>query len=402
MKKITLIATIILLPVIAVAQIKSARTFTLRIKMNKADKNTRVYLAYQVDGKKIIDSATQRNGFYTFSGFVDQPLNATLVADNEGLGVQALIKRTKQGGNIDLMPCYIHPGVINIKTDKFIANAIFSGSDINADNERLKAMLKPIRDRQIIISNRLKQGNYIVDFKQHPPLKKALPVTDSLKINQMIRQLDSLKEAEKPVLKKFICANPHSYIALIALERYAGSFPDLRVIEPMYNNLSAAVRNTIAGKEYREFLFADKNLVVGSRAPDFVQHDTMNRPISLSSFKGRYVLLDFWASWCGPCRAASPELVQIFNQFRGKNFTILGISLDAADGRQAWLNAIKNDGMTWAQVSDLKHWDNQVAKLYGIRVIPQNFLINPEGIIIAKGLDSQQLRKKLEEVLTAQ
>jgi len=136
------------------------------------------------------------------------------------------------------------------------------------------------------------------------------------------------------------------------------------------------------------------------KAPDFTLTDTSGNTVSLSSFKGKYVLVDFWASWCGPCRRENPNVVKVFNKFRDKNFTILSISLDRPDAKDKWLDAIHKDGLTWTHVSDLKYWDNEVAKQYGIRAIPQNLLIDPQGKIIAKNLRGEDLDAKLTELFT--
>src|SRR5690554_3266195 len=141
-----------------------------------------------------------------------------------------------------------------------------------------------------------------------------------------------------------------------------------------------------------------KKLVIGTLAPDFTQNDTIGNPISLASFKGQYVLLDFWASWCGPCRRENPNLVDAYNKYKDKNFTILGISLDRPDGKEKWIQAIHDDNLAWTQVSDLKHWNNEVAKLYGIRSIPQSYLLDPEGRIIATNLRGIGLHEKLAEL----
>jgi peroxiredoxin len=396
MKKIILLVAGFLLPLITIAQEKD---FILKVQISNADKNTRVYLAYQIYGKKIIDSAVQKNEVYIISGKSDRPLNATLVFDNEGLGIQALIQKTKQGGDINALKFYIYPGIINLKTDKLIKNLVFIKSPMNTDYLRLQTMLKPIQDRQMYISNQLKAGNYVHSGNEKPS-EKPLTVSQSLVVHNLVRELDSLKTATRPILKKFISQNPNSYISLVSLEEYAGSFPDLTVIEPMYNHLGSVVKNTITGKTYYKFLMDRKNLIAGTPAPLFTQNDTAGNPVSLSSFRGKYILLDFWASWCGPCRQDNPELVKIFNDFKGKNFTILGISFDEMDGKKSWIKAIKEDQLNWTQVSDLKHWDNQLVKLYGVGAIPQSFLIDPNGIIIAKGLDTKELRKKLEEILS--
>jgi peroxiredoxin len=132
---------------------------------------------------------------------------------------------------------------------------------------------------------------------------------------------------------------------------------------------------------------------------EFTQNDTLGKPVSLSDFKGKYVLIDFWASWCGPCRAENPNVVKAYNNYKDKDFTVLGVSLDQPGKQEAWLNAIHKDSLTWTHVSDLKFWDNAVAQLYGIRAIPQNLLLDPSGKIIAKNIRGEELKKKLEEVM---
>ena len=133
------------------------------------------------------------------------------------------------------------------------------------------------------------------------------------------------------------------------------------------------------------------------QAPDFTLPDTTGTPVSLSSFKGKYVLVDFWASWCGPCRQENPNVVRAYNQFKDKNFTILGVSLDK--NKNAWLEAIKNDGLTWNHVSDLKYWNSEAAALYDVQSIPYNVLIDPDGKIIAEDLRGGNLIKTLGSVL---
>jgi len=139
-------------------------------------------------------------------------------------------------------------------------------------------------------------------------------------------------------------------------------------------------------------------VMVGSPAPAFTRPDLDGKPVSLKSFSGKVVLVDFWASWCGPCRRENPNVVKVFNKFKDKNFTILSVSLDQPTGREKWLEAIHKDGLTWTHVSDLKYWDNAVAKQYAIRAIPQNFLLDPQGKIIAKNLRGEDLDAKLTEV----
>lgn len=136
---------------------------------------------------------------------------------------------------------------------------------------------------------------------------------------------------------------------------------------------------------------------VGMEAPDFTLPDPNGKMISLKSLRGKYVLLDFWASWCGPCREENPNVVKAFQQFKGKNFTVLGVSLDKT--KDQWLAAIAKDGLTWNHVSDLKFWDSSVVPLYGINAIPTNFLLDPQGKVIASDLRGDALTAKLREVL---
>ena len=162
------------------------------------------------------------------------------------------------------------------------------------------------------------------------------------------------------------------------------------IIEPV-------AMNNEFGEALSGFLAEEKMFAQGSLAPDFTQNDTDGKPVSLSSLRGKYVLVDFWASWCGPCRQENPNLVNAFNQYKDKNFTVLGVSLDR--DRTKWLQAIGDDRLTWTHVSDLGFWNNAAAKLYKIQSIPQNFLLDPQGRIVAKNLRGEVLHNYLRELL---
>ncbi|MEO7046466.1 MAG: TlpA disulfide reductase family protein, partial [Ferruginibacter sp.] len=131
--------------------------------------------------------------------------------------------------------------------------------------------------------------------------------------------------------------------------------------------------------------------------PDFALADTSGKIVKLSKLRGKYVLVDFWASWCAPCRRENPNVVEAYKKFHDKGLDIVGVSLDTK--KDAWLKAINHDGLTWYHVSDLKGWNGHIEKEFGIKVVPTNFLLDKDGKVIAKNLRGEALQKKLEELL---
>jgi peroxiredoxin len=283
----------------------------------------------------------------------------------------------------------VEQGTMVLTGKDSVVNAIITGSPINKDYLQLLAMMKPVDDSQLNLS--------IALSKMTKEQRSAPGFGDSL-----TRLQETMGTQRKQVAEQYIRKNPGSYASLIALRDYIpGGFPDPDKLQPLFELLSPQVRETLDGKEFMNMLTTIRLVKIGTVAPDFIEKDVTGKPVGLSQFRGKYVLLDFWASWCGPCREDNPTLVKLYNRFKNKNFIIVGVSLDKPEGKAAWLKAIRDDQLAWPQVSDLKGWASGVPKLYGVRSIPQNFIIDPEGKIVAAQLHGEELHRFLEQLFAA-
>jgi len=315
-----------------------------------------VTMGYPDGGKYRTDTASIRGGKFEFKGTIDRP----------------------QLAEIDLiMP---RPaGKKGHKTDD-------GGDNASGKNTALFYM----EDNISVNFDNAGVGNVTGGGKEEQAYKEF--IAESKEKNKS----NPSEEVFQQNIADFMSKHPDAYISLDMLEMFAGAMQP-KTFEPMLNSLSPRMQNTKKAQAWKKKLNEAKRFDVGQLAVDFTLNDKDGHAISLSSYKGRYVLLDFWASWCGPCRAENPNVLAAYNKYKDKNFQVLSVSID--DNKNAWLKAVAEDKLPWTQVSDLKGANSDVAKLYNIDEIPQNLLIDPTGKIVGRNLRGNDLNKMLAEIL---
>jgi peroxiredoxin len=379
MKKLFFIISA-LLPTLVFAQ-APANNFTINGKVGNVGIPAQAYLFYQVGANKIVDSALVLNGNFTINGFLADPSYAMLVIDHQGVGIPKL------GNTPDMLTFFLDKANMSIATTKdSVKSAVITGSAMNDDSKLLAEQLKPIND----------------DAKKLNDEKNATPQSQQGSAEfqrEMQGKYKSLQDRQRKTFTNFIKSHPKSYMSLMAIGQMSKQGIDPVELITLFGSLDTTIKDLEIAKSLKKSIDDLTVLSIGSIAPDFTQPDVNGTPVKLSSFRGKYVLLDFWASWCGPCRMENPNVVKAYNKYKDKNFTIMGVSLDSPTGKADWKAAIQKDGLTWTQVSDLKYGDNAAAILYSVQSIPANFLLDPNGKIVAKNLRGSDLDDKLAELL---
>ncbi|HEY8955474.1 TlpA disulfide reductase family protein [Chitinophaga sp.] len=328
--------------------------FTINGSLRKADHQTWAHLYYQLEGKQIHDSARITDGRFRLTGNITTPVKANIYVTTPSDG--------KRGPYVGA-GFYLEAGNITVANADTGRQIHVSGTPLNEAYNQLKQSLS----------------------------KASTPKADSAQ-----NTYDAISRRRQDIYQEFVKKHPDSWISLDLVLNEIGGLTDLQQKDSLFNTLSPELKNSTAGIAFTKTVEQAKLLLPGNPAPDFTEKDTAGIAISLKDFRGKYVLIDFWASWCMPCRAENPHVLKAYEKYKDRNFTVLGVSLDRS--RADWIKAIREDHLPWQQISSLDPQNAEGAKKYAIRFIPQNYLVSPEGKIIAANLRGEEL-KKLDELL---
>ncbi len=366
----------LLLTVSCLAQAQQPLSYTVKGKLGTISAPAKVYL---VRGSTVLDSAAVKNGAFELKGTTAEPVSADLILRSNGrLGSLS----GSLGGRTRL---FLEPGTVVVSSSDSLAHATLKGGPVTADYLRLQELFKPITANMQSFSDELQQ---IPEAQRQAPVFRERVQTTFEAFN---KQLATAAYA-------FARTNPKSWVSLDALMGMQMlDLPAYATVGPVYEGLSTQLQNSVAGRQYGELVKGLKAVAVGAQAPEFAQQTPDGKTVSLRDYRGKYVLVDFWASWCGPCRQENPAVIKAYNEYKGRNFDVLSVSLDEEKNRAKWVKAIADDQLPWTQVSDLKGWENAAARLYHISGIPQNYLIDPNGKILASNLKGEGLRAALAQ-----
>ncbi|OUJ72146.1 redoxin domain-containing protein [Hymenobacter crusticola] len=367
----------VLVPLGATAQSKPVPPAAFLVQGSLPATKARMgYLYYKKDTQSIVDSAAVHNGRFQFKGAVPALPQATLVLPAPGIPADRSPER---------LPIYLEKGTITVAGTDRVMYAAAEGTPLNHESTNLAAQVQSFRKQLDAL---------YAAYEALPAAERATPAAEA-KLDQ---EANAVYEKRQQVYAAYLKAHPANPYSLYVLESYVGPMPQASSYAALFGALDPSVRSSPYGKVMQQRIEQLQRVAIGAVAPDFSQANPDGKQLKLSALRGEYVLIDFWASWCAPCRQENPNLVKLYNAYKAKGFTVLGVSLDNAQQRAAWLKAIDQDSLPWPQVSSLTK-PNPVALTYGVNAIPQNFLLDPQGRILAVNLRGEELSKKLAELL---
>jgi peroxiredoxin len=346
--------------------------FNITGKITGAPDSSTFILQKRVPGKYVkLDSAMVLKGeFKIKGGAVDYPEKVTMIVKGKRGGFEFFLENhdITITGNIDSLD-----------------NVRITGSATQDENKTYIESLAPFDQK---------------DKALNDEYKAARTAGDKTKMAEIEKRAETIYNERNSFIKEYVKSHPASFIvpSLIQGLSYEMDAPE---IDMMVNALDTNVAKVNTIVDLKKRIAVMKSVAVGQKAPDFTLNDVNDKPVALSSKigKSKLLLIDFWASWCGPCRAENPNVVKVWKEFNKKGFDVFSVSLDRPGQKDNWLKGIKDDQLTWTHVSDLKYWDCEAAKLYAVNSIPANFLLDETGTIIARNLRGEDLGAKVKELL---
>ncbi len=353
--------------------------YTLNVSADVEDEQQLMLIALDDNSQpQTLDTLYIRDGVTSYSGKIEYPEMHFLLLQ----------------GNRDVVPVVLEPGEISVEMFKdSIRASKVGGTKSNKEFSRYIADSNPIIEDLFSIQNEM---------------RNAMISRDSLAFVDLQEQLNDMQTNFNDFQIDYVKSNPDAYISILVLEQLIGNqILDKEAAAEIYNNLGNILKKTKAGvkigklttpePETEETSDTDEDVSVGDIAPDFTAPSVDGTPQTLYASLGEYTILDFWASWCGPCRVDSPNMVALYNKYKSKGLNIVGVSVDK--DKTSWKKAIENDKLAWMHVSHLKRWEDPIAENYGVTSIPQLFLLDASGKVIARENHAEDLIPYLEKIL---